>query len=94
MLVSLFNIVILYFAFAAVLCIILPHFGFCVLLMTFPFDVERNSNKIEKKIKSNIKKNGQLTMDAVVEIEKDIRQIIKFHGDSKQLSKTQFHSFM
>lgn len=58
------------------------------MLVTMMDDLKRDINSIEEKIKSDINKKGKLSMTAVVEIKKDIREMIQFHGDIKQLNKT------
>lgn len=61
--------------------------------MTFPVDVKQNINEVEKKIKSSISQKGKLSMDDVIEIKKDFRGIVQFHGDTNQLSRTNFFLF-
>lgn len=86
--ISLFNVAALYCVYAFTSCVLLLYFGFCFLLMSFPVDVRQNLNEIEGKIKSSISQKGKLTMAEQIEIKKNVCDIIQFHGDAKQLSKT------
>lgn len=85
--ISLFTIASLYYLLTIIFCILFIHFGFCILLMTFPIDVKQNINKIEEKIKVSISQKGKFSKTEVVEIKKSVRDIIQFHGDAKQLSR-------
>lgn len=58
-----------------------------MLLVTFSIDVKQKLNDIENKIKSSITKNGKLSIKTQIEIKKDVHEVIRFHADTKQLSK-------
>lgn len=82
---SLFNIALTYYDVTILLCILLVYFGFCVLLTTITDDFKRNLNEIGKK--DRIKVNAKKTMTALIEIKKDICEMVQFHGNVKQLSR-------
>lgn len=86
-LTSLFSIALLYYLTEIIFCALFLHFGFCVLSMALMVDFKQSFNSIEEKIKLDISnKKGKLSMTAVVDIEKDVREMVMFHGDGKQLS--------
>lgn len=85
--ISLFNIALMIYCTLILTCILLLYFGFCVLLTTFTIDVKMNLIEVENKIKSGINKKGELSMNAVIEIKKDIRDLVEFHCDAKELSE-------
>lgn len=80
LLISLINIAMLYYGIAIMLCFLFLHFGICVLLVTFPLDLKRNFNDIDEK--------GKLSKTAIIEIKKAICELVEFHGDALELSKT------
>lgn len=86
-LTSLFSIAFAYYFVAILFCALFLHFGFCVLSMTLMVDFKQSFNNFGEKIKIGISnKNGKLSMTALVDIKKDVREIVMFHGDVKQLS--------
>lgn len=88
LLISLINIAMLYYGIAIILCFLFLHFGICVLLVTFPLDLKRNFNDIEEKIRSDNDEKGKLSKTAIIEIEKAICELVEFHSDTLELSKT------
>lgn len=55
--------------------------------MTFSIEVKQHSNNMREKIKSSISQKGKLSTTEVIEIKKDVRDMVNLHGDVKQLSK-------
>lgn len=84
--ISLFNIALMIYSTLILTSILLLHFGFCALLVTFPNDVKSNLNEIENKIKTDIDENEKLSMIAVIEIKKNLCEVVQLHCDAKELS--------